>query len=167
MSNALTLPPTHYLKIAMVEPEIPQNVGNIARLCAVTGAQLHLVRPLGFVLSDRHMRRAGMDYLEKMPPIVHDDLPQFKNVLAGGRYWLCTARAGAAMWSVSFAPDDWLIFGKETQGLPRDWLNHEPSRVVTIPMMPGARCLNVSSAAAIVLYEALRQIHPAAPPLHS
>ncbi len=127
------------------------------------GSQLHLVRPLGFVLSDRHLRRAGMDYLEKTPPIVHDDLHQFKQCLAGGRYWLCTARAGRAMWNVTFSPDDWLIFGKETQGLPRTWLKHESACTLTIPMIPNARCLNVSSAAAVVLYEALRQIQPAAP----
>ncbi len=163
MTDSLTLPPAHHLKIALVEPEIPQNVGNIARLCAVTGSQLHLVRPLGFVLSDRHLRRAGMDYLEKTPPIVHDDLHQFKQCLAGGRYWLCTARAGRAMWNVTFSPDDWLIFGKETQGLPRTWLKHESACTLTIPMIPNARCLNVSSAAAVVLYEALRQIQPAAP----
>ena len=152
--------PGHRLKVVLVEPEIPQNAGNVARLCAVTGAQLHLVRPLGFVLSDRHLKRAALDYWADAHVQVHESWQQLRSVLgAAERYWLCTARAHKSIWDMSFQSDDWLVFGRETAGLPESWLAAEPARQVAVPMAEGARCLNLATAAGIVLFEALRQLY--------
>lgn len=148
---------THRLKIVLIEPEIPQNTGNIARLCAVTGAQLHLVRPLGFFLSSKHLKRAGMDYWDKVDLHIHDSLSIFQGMLTQQTYWLCSSKGNTSLWNIAFKPNDWLIFGKETAGLPADWLAHNPDKSVQIPMVPDARCLNISVAAGIVLFEALRQ----------
>lgn len=154
--------PAHAIKIVLVEPEIPQNTGNIARLCAATGAQLHLVRPLGFFLSDKHFRRAGMDYVAQVAMSVHDDLPslmlkigQEPIVLTSG---LTAGGAARAHWSVAFRPETWIFFGKESAGLPAALLAAYPNAVARIPMRGEARGLNLSTAAGIVLYEALRQL---------
>ncbi len=150
--------PKHSLKIVLVEPEIPQNTGNIARLCAATGAQLHLVRPLGFFLSDKHFKRAGMDYLQSVSMMTHDDLPALFQAMGGEPLVLTSGLGGTPLWSARFAPESWILLGKESAGLPATLLQEHADRTVHIPMAPGARGLNLSTAAGIVLFEALRQV---------
>lgn len=149
--------PRHRLRVVLVQPDIPQNTGNIARLCSVTGVQLHLVRPLGFFLSDARLRRSGMDYWQKLNPVIHDDLPAFEQQLAGG-FHLFTSRGRTDLWNAEFTADDWLIFGSESSGLPQDFVRRHAAGTVKIPMRSGERCLNVSTAAGIAVYTALRQI---------
>lgn len=152
--NAL---PSHRLKLVLVEPEIPQNTGNIARLCAATGAELHLVRPMGFFLSDKHFKRAGMDYLRHVSIVTHDDLPALFHAIASEPFALTSGLGGEPLWSVRFAPCHWILLGKESAGLPPQLLSAHPEKVIQIPMTPGSRGLNLSTAAGVVLYEALRQ----------
>jgi len=155
--------PAHGLKIVLVEPEIPHNAGNIARLCAATGAALHLVRPLGFILSDKHFKRAGMDYVQHVALTVHTDLPALMQVIGDEPVVLTSGLGGQPLWSVRFAANTWIFLGKESAGLPAALLNTYAA--VQIPMQPDTRGLNLSTAAGIVLYEALRQIAvPAALP---
>lgn len=148
--------PSHALKIVLVEPEIPHNAGNIARLCAAAGAALHLVRPLGFILSDKHFKRAGMDYVQNIELTVHNDLPALFQVIGEDPVVLTSGLAGQSLWSARFASNAWIFLGKESAGLPVALLNAHPT--VQIPMQPGTRGLNLSTAAGIVLYEALRQL---------
>lgn len=147
------------LHIVLVEPEIPGNTGNIARTCAVTGVSLHLIRPLGFEVSEKWVRRAGLDYWDKVSVTEYDNLEAFflLHPEAEGRLWLATAKAPGGYTDVRYGPDDWLFFGKETAGLPAWFREKYPSRCVRIPMLPGVRCLNLSNSAAVLLYEALRQ----------
>ena len=150
--------PDHRLKIVLVEPEIPQNAGNVARLCAATGAALHLVRPLGFILSDRHFKRAGMDYVGQVPIKVHEDLPALLAAIGREPLVLTSGLAGRPLWAARFALDTWILLGKESAGLPAGLLAEHPERTIQIPMKEGTRGLNLSTAAGIVAYEALRQI---------
>src|SRR5438874_5435583 len=112
--------PPHRLKVALLQPQIAPNTGNIARLCVATGTELHLVRPLGFVLDDRNLRRSAMDYWPRLRLTVHDDLAGFLRVAdaQAGRKWLFTTGADRPLWDATFGPDDWLVFGSETAGLP-------------------------------------------------
>lgn len=147
------------LHIVLVEPEIPGNTGNIARTCAVTGTGLHLIRPLGFEISEKWVRRAGLDYWDKVSVTEYDSLEDFfsRRPEAEGRLWLATSKAPRAYTGADYGADDWLFFGKETAGLPL-WLRERyADRCVRIPMLPGARCLNLANSAAVLLYEALRQ----------
>jgi tRNA (cytidine/uridine-2'-O-)-methyltransferase len=151
----------HSLKLVLVEPEIPQNAGNVARLCAATGAQLHLVRPMGFFLSDKHFKRAGMDYVSRIEITTHDDVAALFREIGGDPLILTTGLADAYAvphWSVAFSANTWILFGKESAGLPADLLAAHRSRTVRIPMVPEERGLNLATAAGIVLYEALRQL---------
>ncbi len=149
----------HGLKIVLVEPEIPQNAGNIARLCAATGAELHLVRPLGFFLSDKHFKRAGMDYVKDVVITAHEDLAALLAVIGAEPVMLTSGLVKApAHWEMTFERKCWIFFGKESAGLPPALLERYRERVVQIPMIEGTRGLNVSTAAGIVLYEALRQV---------
>jgi tRNA (cytidine/uridine-2'-O-)-methyltransferase len=150
--------PPHHLKLVLVEPEIPQNTGNIARLCAATGAALHLVRPLGFFLTDKHFRRAGMDYLANVPITLHDSLPDLLALIRESPVVLSSGVRGIPHWQVPFAPDAWIFLGKESVGLPQPLLDRFPGNTASIPMLAGTRGLNISTAAGILLYEALRQI---------
>jgi tRNA (cytidine/uridine-2'-O-)-methyltransferase len=150
----------HQLKLVLVEPEIPHNTGNIARLCAATGAALHLVRPLGFFLSDKHFKRAGMDYIKDVRITVHDDLPTLMLAIGADPVVLTSGLAGRPHWSHPFAPGTWIFFGKESAGLPTNLLAAYPNAVLQIPMRDAARGLNLSTSAGIVLYEALRQLSP-------
>lgn len=145
--------------IVLVEPEIPQNTGNIARTCAVTGASLHLIRPLGFALSEKWVRRAGLDYWDKVSVTEYDNLEQFfvLHPEAESRMWLTSSKAPRSYTEARFGGEDWLFFGKETKGLPLPFLEEHLDRCVRVPMLPGARCLNLSNAVAVVCYEALRQ----------
>jgi len=144
--------------IVLYQPEIPPNTGNIIRLCANTGARLHLVRPLGFRLEDRELRRAGFDYHEYVDIWVHDDWSVCETVLAGSRTLALSTRGSQRYDSIIYAPGDALVFGPETQGLPADLLaQFEPARCLRLPMRPGNRSLNLSNAVAAVVYEAWRQ----------
>jgi tRNA (cytidine/uridine-2'-O-)-methyltransferase len=150
--------PAHRLKIVLVEPEIPQNTGNIARLCAATGVELHLVRPLGFFLSDKHFKRAGMDYLVNVPMTVHDSLGALMERAGAGPVVLSSGVGGRDLWEMGVTSDTWIFLGKESAGLPGELLEKHAERVVRIPMVEGTRGLNVSTAAGILVYEALRQL---------
>lgn len=150
----------HRLKVVLIHPQIAPNTGNIARLCVAAGAGLHLVRPLGFVLSDRELKRSAMDYWPRLRLTVHDDLEAFWKAAGQGRFWLFTTRAEKSFWEAEFADDDWLIFGSETAGLPQALLNRHAARCLRIPQATGERCLNLSTAAGIALYEALRHLRP-------
>ena len=145
------------MHIVLVEPEIPQNTGNIARTCAATGAVLHLIRPLGFSLDDRYLKRAGLDYWHLMELHVHDDLTSFFRSTQGAHYHFASTKAPRSYTEVMYGPDDMLIFGRETRGLPENLLSQCYDRCIRIPMRPEARSLNLSNSVAIVLYEALRQ----------
>ncbi|HEX8322320.1 MAG TPA: tRNA (cytidine(34)-2'-O)-methyltransferase [Tepidisphaeraceae bacterium] len=150
--------PAHRLQIVLVEPKIAPNVGNIARLCVTTGATLHLVRPLGFLLSDAKLRRSAMDYWPRLKLTVHDDLATFEAAMAHVRLWLCENGEGQSIWQADFQDGDALVFGSETSGLPADFMTRHAGRTVHIPQAAGERCLNVSTAAGVVLFEALRQV---------
>ena len=147
------------LHIVLVEPEIPPNCGNIARTCAATGSRLHLVEPLGFDVSDRAVKRAGLDYWHLVEVEVHPDLSGLfrKYPQAGRDLWLATTKAPRDYTRASFSPDSWLFFGKETAGLPPDFREQYRERCVRIPMVDEARSLNLANSAAILIYEALRQ----------
>jgi tRNA (cytidine/uridine-2'-O-)-methyltransferase len=145
------------LHIVLVEPEIPQNTGNIARTCAATGASLHLVEPLGFSLEDRYLKRAGLDYWHLLSMRNYPSLELFMKKHRDKSYWLVTTKGGHVYSDVTFPFDCYLLFGKETEGLPEDLLRAYPGRCIRIPMIAGARSLNLSNAVAIVTYEYLRQ----------
>jgi tRNA (cytidine/uridine-2'-O-)-methyltransferase len=150
--------PNHRIKIVLVEPEIPQNTGNVARLCAATGAALHLVRPLGFFLTDKYLKRAGMDYLERVEMTVHDDLEALLRVVGEEPVLLTSGLGGRSHWEVGYTRDVWIFFGKETAGLPAGLLDLYPERRVRIPMVEGTRGLNLATSVGVVLYEGLRQV---------
>lgn len=143
----------------LVSPQIPPNTGNVARTCAVTGAGLHLVGPLGFSLDEKRLRRAGLDYWSDVAPAVYHDWRDFENRSLGGRaekLHLFSARAGRSLFEVSFAPGDFLVFGQEQLGLPPALLAAFPDREVAIPMQDGKRSLNLAVAVGVALYGALR-----------
>ena len=145
------------LNIVLVEPEIPQNTGNIARTCAATGASLHLVRPLGFYIDDKKLKRAGLDYWHLLDITYYDDLNDFLEKTKGGRYFLFSTK-GTHIHSYAEYPDNcYIIFGKETKGLPEELLMQYPESTVRIPMIDEARSLNLSNSVAIATYEVLRQ----------
>ena len=147
------------LNIVLVEPEIPQNCGNIARTCAATGSRLHLVRPLGFDISDRAVKRAGLDYWHLVEVFDYPNLDALFQIRpeAASDLWLATTTAPRPYTDAVFAPSSWLFFGKETAGLPAAFREQFPERCVRLPMSPGARSLNLSNSVAVVTYEALRQ----------
>ena len=144
--------------IVLVEPEIPQNTGNIARTCAVTGTRLHLVRPLGFSIDDRSLKRAGLDYWDALQVCCYDDFHAFTQAHPQARMFFLSTHAKRSYAEVSYRDGDFLVFGKETAGLPKDLLQKNAAHAVRIPMGDGLRSLNLSNSVAIVLYEALRQV---------
>ena len=144
--------------IALVEPEIPQNTGNIARLCAATGTPLHIVGVTGFRLDDRAVRRAGLDYWDEVSITRHRGLTQLRDSLSPARLLYFSTKGERSLWDYRFEPEDCLVFGPETRGLPEDVLRGNWERCLTIPMFnPRVRSLNLANAVAITLYEALRQ----------
>lgn len=150
----------HRLSVALFQPRIAPNTGNIARLCVASGTALHLVRPFGFVLSDHNLRRSAMDYWPRLKLTTHDDNDSFFAAMASTRCLLFTTRATRSLWEAEFLDGDCLIFGSETDGLPADLLERHRDRSVRIPQQPDERCLNLSTAVGIALYEAIRQIMP-------
>jgi len=143
--------------VVLVEPEIPPNTGNISRTCAVTGTELHLVEPLGFSIDDRQLKRAGLDYWPFLKLHIHENLHGFLQTVATENFWFLTAYGKRSYAEINYRPDDFLVFGKETAGLPKELLAAYPERTVRIPMGSELRSLNLSNSVAIVLYEALRQ----------
>jgi tRNA (cytidine/uridine-2'-O-)-methyltransferase len=147
------------IDIILYQPEIPPNTGNAIRLCANTGARLHLVRPLGFDMDDRQLRRAGLDYHEYAPVAVHDDLAAALAVIAPARLFALSARGQVRYDAPRYAAGDAFLFGCETRGLPDALLATVPAdRCLVLPMRPGNRSLNLSNAVAVVAYEAWRQL---------
>ena len=145
------------LNIVLVEPEIPQNCGNIARTCAATRSRLHLIRPLGFDISEKAVRRAGLDYWHMVDLTVYDNIEHFFSLHPQPDVWLATTKAPRDYSQARFSPDCWLMFGKETAGLP-EWLREKyRSRCIRIPMREDARSLNLANSVAILTYEALKQ----------
>jgi tRNA (cytidine/uridine-2'-O-)-methyltransferase len=147
------------LHVVLYEPEIPPNTGNIIRLCANTGAALHLVEPLGFELDDTRLRRAGLDYREWAQVRTHRDLDTFIDAVHPLRLFACSTRGRRAHTEVAYREGDALLFGPETRGLPATVLESvPPEQRMRIPMVPGSRSLNLSNAVAVVVYEAWRQL---------
>ena len=145
--------------VVLYQPEIPPNTGNIIRMCANTGAELHLVEPLGFDLSDKNLRRAGLDYHEYARVVRHADWPACKAALAGRRLFAMTTRGSANLYGTMLQENDVFVFGCETSGLPPE-IREEfaPDRRLRLPMLPGQRSLNLSNAAAVTVFEAWRQL---------
>ncbi len=146
------------MHIVLVEPEIPHNTGNIARTCALTRTKLHLVKPLGFSLEDRYLKRAGLDYWNLVDIKVWDDFSHFRNTVKVGNLYLATTKAGRYYHQVTYQADDVVVFGCETRGLPPSILETFPDNQIRIPMLDIGRSLNLGNSAAIIIYEALRQL---------
>jgi tRNA (cytidine/uridine-2'-O-)-methyltransferase len=142
--------------VVLVEPEIPPNTGNVGRLCLATGSTLHLVGPLGFSLDDRQLKRAGLDYWEEVDVREWSSLDELQRAIESARFFYLTTKAKQPYFEVRFRPKDFLVFGRETKGLPERVLNENRESCITIPMH-GTRSLNLATAVAIVLFEAVRQ----------
>ena len=147
------------LNIGLVEPEIPQNCGNIARTCAATGCRLHLIRPLGFDISEKAVRRAGLDYWKDVEVLDYENLQDFFSKNQVKQMWCLSTKAPRGYTEAEFAEGCYLFFGKETKGLPEDFLQAHYDDCIRIPMLPDTRSLNLSNAVAITVYEALRQLN--------
>ena len=145
------------MEIVLVYPEIPQNTGNIARTCALTGTRLHLIKPLGFSLADRYMKRAGLDYWEHVKLQVWNDFEEFAVAYEHRNLYLATTKADSSYDQVHYHSDDVIVFGCETRGLSKSILERYPQQLIRIPMIDMGRSLNLSNSVAIILYEALRQ----------
>jgi len=150
------------LNVVLVNPEIPPNTGNVGRLCLATGSRLHLVRPLGFSIDDKQVRRAGLDYWERVDLRLWDSFEQLEaSALAANpeaRFFLLSKKADRTYWDVAFEDGDFLVFGRETKGLPEELLARDPERCLSIPMVEGStRSLNLATSVAAVLFEARRQ----------
>lgn len=143
--------------IVLVEPEIPQNTGNIARTCAATGCALHLIKPLGFEISDKYLKRAGLDYWHLVHVHIYENLDELFAKYPNGRFYYFTTKARKRHSDAEYKAGDFLVFGKETKGLDEELLMSHPDECVRIPMIGEARSLNLSNAAAVAVYEALRQ----------
>jgi tRNA (cytidine/uridine-2'-O-)-methyltransferase len=146
--------------VVLIEPEIPPNTGSIARLCLATQSRLHLVEPLGFSINDRQLRRAGMDYWREVDVQYWKNLTEFESAIRPPtRRFLLTTKAKRRYWETKFCRGDYLVFGRETKGLPESLLLSDPENCLTIPMAAGARSLNLATAVAIILFEGVRQVH--------
>ncbi len=146
------------LHVVLVHPEIPPNTGNIGRLCCAVGARLHLIRPLGFRIDDKTLKRAGLDYWKDVDLVVWNDLDEYLTSADPRRLVLTSSKRGEVYHAVSYAPDDHILFGPETSGLTRELFERFPARIARIPVNPRAvRSLNLSTAAGIIVYEALRR----------
>jgi len=146
------------MQVALYQPEIPPNTGNVMRLCANAGAVLHLIKPLGFSIDDASLRRAGMDYRDIAVIRVHEDYPAFLTAIGSARLFALSTKASTRYDCVAFEPDDVLLFGPESRGLPQELMAALPAqRRLRLPMRPDCRSLNLSNAVAVVVYEAWRQ----------
>jgi len=148
------------IHVVLIEPEIPPNTGNIARLCVAAGARLHLVGPLGFSIDDRAVRRAGMDYWQSLDLRTWRSWEELRDGNPEGRFFFLSSKVDRPYWNASFKDGDFLVFGRETKGLPASLLADHAATALTIPMSDGTRSLNLATAVGIVLYEGLRQIRP-------
>lgn len=147
------------MNVVLVAPEIPQNTGNIGRLCLASGARLHLVEPLGFELSEKQLRRAGLDYWQHVDTRIWPSFHQLRAAAADdARFWFFTTKVERSYWNVDFAGGDYLVFGRETKGLPESMLAENAASCVTIPMQETVRSINLATSVGIAAYEALRQI---------
>jgi tRNA (cytidine/uridine-2'-O-)-methyltransferase len=146
------------LNVVLVEPEIPPNTGNIARLCLAAGARLHLVEPLGFSLDEAALRRAGMDYWHLCDVKRWGSLEELQTIESTGRFFYFTTKTSQVYWTETFQDGDFLVFGRESRGLPESLLRENADHCLTIPMEPEARSLNLATSVGIALYEAKRQI---------
>jgi tRNA (cytidine/uridine-2'-O-)-methyltransferase len=145
------------LNIVLHEPEMPANTGNIGRTCVAAGARLHLIEPLGFQINEKQLKRAGLDYWDKLDVTIYDDFNDFLEKNPGAKIYMATTKGPRAYTEVHFEPDCYLMFGKESAGIPEEILKANPDTCVRIPMIGETRSLNLSNSVAIVLYEALRQ----------
>ena len=145
------------LNIVLHEPEMPANTGNIGRTCVAAGARLHLIEPLGFKLNEKMLKRAGLDYWDKLDVTVYDDYADFQKKNPGAKIYMATTKAQKTYCDVSYEPDSYLMFGKESAGVPEEILVDNEETCIRIPMIGDIRSLNLSNSVAIVLYEALRQ----------
>ena len=145
------------INIVLHEPEIPQNTGNIARTCAATGAALHLIRPLGFAIDDRKLKRAGLDYWHQLDITYYDGLDDFYAKNPGAEVYYFSTKAPNLYTEIEYPNPVYIMFGKETKGLPEELLHNNPERCVRLPMREGLRSLNLSNSVAIAVYEILRQ----------
>lgn len=145
------------LNIVLHEPEMPANTGNIGRTCVAAGARLHLIEPLGFSINDKMVKRAGLDYWDKLDVTVYDDFNDFCERNPGAKIYMATTKAHKTYTEVSYEPDCYIMFGKESAGIPEEILVDHEDTCVRIPMIGDIRSLNISNSVAIVLYEALRQ----------
>ncbi len=153
------MPNKNQLQVALYQPEIPPNTGNIIRLCANTGAKLHLIEPLGFSIDDKQLRRAGLDYHEWVKMQLHADYENFLTAIKPANIYACSTKGQRFYHQVNFQANDVLLFGPETRGLPVDVLAAFPAEnIIRIPMRNGCRSLNLSNAVAVILYEAWRQL---------
>ena len=146
------------LHVVLHQPDIPQNTGNIGRTCVAVGAKLWLVRPLGFRLDERHLRRAGMDYWQHVDWEAVESWQELKDRLSGKNFWYLTKTAQRRVWDAAFQPDDVLVFGSESRGLPPSILAENPTHNLGFPMQGPVRSLNLASTATAVMYEAVRQL---------
>ena len=147
------------LNIVLFEPEIPANTGNIGRTCVATGTKLHLIEPLGFRLDEKKIRRAGMDYWKDLDVTTYINFQEFLDKNPGAKIYMATTKGKNVYTEVSYEPDCYIMFGKESAGIPEEILAHNRERCVRIPMIGETRSLNLSNSVAVVLYEALRQNH--------
>lgn len=147
------------MNIVLVEPEIPHNTGAAGRLALATGSTLHLIKPLGFSIDEKTVRRTGLDYWKDVDLRVWENMDEFHAANPGARLWLISTKASQGIWEVEFRPNDFLVFGRESKGLPESWIHGSPETAIKIPMKEGStRSLNLATAVAIVLYEAERQL---------
>jgi len=149
------------INIVLLEPEIPQNTGNIARTCAATGSKLHLIRPFGFSLENKYLKRAGLDYWNLLDIYYYDSFEEFKQKNDSNKFFYATTKSSNSYTDMSFSNECYLIFGKETKGIPEEILNENKEKTMRIPMLKNenARSLNLSNSVNIIVYEALRQIN--------
>ncbi len=147
------------LNIVLLEPEIPLNTGNIGRTCAATNTALHLIRPYGFIIDSKYIKRSGMDYWDLIKLYEYDNFDEFLNKNKNANVYMCTTKAQKIYTDVKFNNNDFLMFGKESKGIPEEILLKNQQNCIRIPMASDARSLNLSNSAAIVLYEALRQLN--------
>jgi len=147
------------MNIVLFEPEIPQNTGNIARTCSVTATRLHIIKPIGFSVDDRSLKRAGLDYWHLLDITYYNNIQEFFEKNKGENFYFCSTKAPSCYSDVTYKENDYLIFGKETAGLPEDLLKANLDHCIRIPMKNDTRSLNLANSVCIILYEALRQMN--------